>query len=154
MKDADLRLVERVERLAKHRALTLEFADVELACRLAFVEEQRANEQEKRARHAEAERDAFSVRIGELEAEVDRLRSKDEPKKVTLGYRIRWYSAITKDTRWYTPSASAQIASGGTLFATKDEAHRCLRTLNCGWQKEAKIVRVVRWCKAERKDKP
>ena len=76
MKDADRRLVERVERLAKHRALTLEFADVELACRLAFVEEQRANEQEKRARHAEAERDAFNTRIGELETELRELRSR------------------------------------------------------------------------------
>ena len=82
MKDADRRLVERVERLAKHRALTLEFADVELACRLAFVEEQRANEQEKRARHAEAERDAFNTRIGELEAE--QAKSWDEFEKEAL----------------------------------------------------------------------
>lgn len=146
MNTEDEEFVRYIERLYGNRS-DVAGSNFRRLCRIV-------KEEDKRARHAEAERDAFNTRIGELEAEVDRLRSKDEPKKVTLGYRIRWYSAITKNTRWYTPSASAQIASGGTLFATKDEAHRCLRTLNCGWQKEAKIVRVVRWCKAERKDKP
>lgn len=88
MKDADRRLLERVERLAKHRALTLEFADVELACRLAFVEEQRANEQDKRARHAEAERDVFDTRIGELEEQLRRCKEHKE-RNDAISFRVQ-----------------------------------------------------------------
>lgn len=65
----DLKFVDRVETLAKHAFLELSIADVVCVCRMV-------RERDKRARHAEAERDAFNTRIGELETELRELRSR------------------------------------------------------------------------------
>lgn len=115
--------------------------DIVSLCRLV-------KEEDKRARHAEQERNMYDARIAELEAEVAKLK-----RGKLVGYRLRWHGGITGITSWYAPEVSAAFPSGGTMFATVTEARQCLATLNDGWRDNAKIVRVVRR-KIERKDKP
>jgi hypothetical protein len=68
----------------------------------------------------------------------------NETTKKVIGYRLRWRSDLTGNTHWYAPDMSTSIASKGTLFAMKEAAIACRSTLNDGWQKNAKVVRVIR----------
>lgn len=85
----------------------------------------------------------FCQRSQEIVRRLIGLVHDRQSAREIIGYRLRWSSGITNETRWYAPGMSAPNAAGGTLFATKEEARKCLPTLNDRWQKEAKIVRVV-----------
>jgi hypothetical protein len=143
MSEDDLKLLSRYEHDAMQEAFDVQADRVVGLCRMV-------REQDKRARHAEQERDAFAVRIRKLEAEVAHLRKMNMTRE-TIGYRIR-LTIENRETRWHALFASAIEASEGILFKTKNEAVECLATLNDVWQSGAKIVRVRR--KGERKDKP